>query len=294
MFGFIYKWVNLVNGMEYIGSHLGPINDGYTGSGKRFCRAITKYGIENFSRTILETGIFESKAELFVVEQKWLNLFNAARNPKFYNISAVAGGGDTKAGWSEERRQKFSAKIAGIWSTRSLDDIQKIVNKRRKTIEDDPEWGKRLSLKLKETYASMSPEVLKVRAQKSLLTYDSEKRSKAVKKGKEKIPFDQRRKSALLAVANTSKEAYNIRAIKIQAAKNKWTDIERLEHFAIISAARKGKLVGNKNGRAKTIMVDGLVYSTMKEAMKSLSISEPTLRKRLKSVEFTNYKYMSV
>ena len=52
--GFIYEWTNKLDGMKYIGSHKGTIDDGYTGSGKRFENARNKYGIENFERTILE------------------------------------------------------------------------------------------------------------------------------------------------------------------------------------------------------------------------------------------------
>lgn len=52
---FIYKTTNLLNNMYYIGMHsTNNIDDGYLGSGTRLCRAIRKYGKDNFRREILE------------------------------------------------------------------------------------------------------------------------------------------------------------------------------------------------------------------------------------------------
>jgi hypothetical protein len=57
----IYKTTNLVNGKEYIGKHQTKvIDDGYLGSGKNLKRAIKKYGVDNFKKTILFTFSLES------------------------------------------------------------------------------------------------------------------------------------------------------------------------------------------------------------------------------------------
>lgn len=91
--GFIYEWTNKKNGMKYLGSHKGNINDGYTGGGKNFRRAVKKYGMENFHREIIEYVINEES--IFVREQFYLDDRNCAKSKKYYNISPVAGGGDT-------------------------------------------------------------------------------------------------------------------------------------------------------------------------------------------------------
>jgi group I intron endonuclease len=91
--GFIYEWTNKKNGMKYLGSHKGTVDDGYKGGGKNFRRAIKKYGIENFERDIVEYVVEET--DLFAREQYYLNERNCANSKEYYNISPIAGGGDT-------------------------------------------------------------------------------------------------------------------------------------------------------------------------------------------------------
>jgi group I intron endonuclease len=83
--GFIYRWTNMVNNKMYIGSHQGNIDDGYIGSGVAFKWAVRKYGVDNFSREILEyipeIGMIRDR------EQYWLDLNQCHTNPMYYNIS---------------------------------------------------------------------------------------------------------------------------------------------------------------------------------------------------------------
>lgn len=54
---YVYKVTNLLNGKFYIGKrkHLKPEVDKYMGSGKLIKLAIAKYGVENFSKEVLQT-----------------------------------------------------------------------------------------------------------------------------------------------------------------------------------------------------------------------------------------------
>lgn len=74
MFYTIYQITNNVNGKIYIGKHQSKdLNDGYMGSGKRLRRAMSKYGIENFTKEILfqfdnEEAMNAKEAELVTEE----------------------------------------------------------------------------------------------------------------------------------------------------------------------------------------------------------------------------------
>lgn len=107
--GFIYEWTNKLDGMKYLGSHKGTIDDGYTGSGKRFGNAVNKYGIENFERTIVE--YIEKEEDILIREQHYLDTIGCAKSPLYYNIAPNAGGGDCGNGpkISETKKKRFTS-----------------------------------------------------------------------------------------------------------------------------------------------------------------------------------------
>ena len=110
--GFVYEWTNKKNGMKYLGSHVGTIDDGYTGSGKRFLNTVNKYGIEIFDREIVE--YVGEKTNIFAREQHYLDERDCAKSKNYYNISPTAGGGDTGAG------DKISATKKKMYSSGEL------------------------------------------------------------------------------------------------------------------------------------------------------------------------------
>lgn len=107
--GFIYEWTNKKNGMKYLGSHVGSVDDGYTGSGKRFLNAVKKYGIQVFEREIVE--YVNKRTDIFAREQYYLDERDCAKSKKYYNISLTANGGDTGSGdkISATKKRRYSS-----------------------------------------------------------------------------------------------------------------------------------------------------------------------------------------
>lgn len=87
----IYKIINLINNKIYIGRHFGTINDKYFGSGLLLCKAINKYGKENFKKELVE--INKSLIENQQREKYWIKQLNTFQ-PNGYNINPGGDGGD--------------------------------------------------------------------------------------------------------------------------------------------------------------------------------------------------------
>jgi hypothetical protein len=117
MYFFIYKTVNKINEKYYIGKHQTKnLNDGYMGSGLLLNRAINKYGIKNFERTILK--FYDSLEELNNAEKEFIILCEDS-----YNIAKGGQGGYTlytlersiklsKANKGKVRTEEYKQKIS--------------------------------------------------------------------------------------------------------------------------------------------------------------------------------------
>jgi len=109
MFYYLYEVKNKINGKIYVGVHkTDDMNDGYMGSGKVIKRAIEKYGIDNFEKTILET--FDCEEKMFLREKEFVDEEFLSRDD-VYNLRRGGMGGfdhinklgiNTKNIWSDE------------------------------------------------------------------------------------------------------------------------------------------------------------------------------------------------
>ena len=106
---FVYMTTCNINGKKYIGKYEGKDSDKYMGSGKLLRRAIKKYGIENFSRTILE--YFNNKEEVCLAEKRYIAWYNAVESGDFYNIAEGGEGGNTFAGIKGTDRDMLILKL---------------------------------------------------------------------------------------------------------------------------------------------------------------------------------------
>jgi hypothetical protein len=102
MSGFVYKWTNLEDGMMYIGSHRGTVDDGYIGGGVYFTRAYKK-NPESFIREI----IYEGDSFREIEEQTLLEL-DCASSSLYYNLKNAAIGGDTYSYASEDVKKRMA------------------------------------------------------------------------------------------------------------------------------------------------------------------------------------------
>lgn len=87
----IYQITNNINGKIYIGAHtFKDETDTYMGSGHVLWNAYRKYGIENFTRTIL--SVHSSKEEMFAEEKRLVNQSFVDRTDT-YNLRCGGNGG---------------------------------------------------------------------------------------------------------------------------------------------------------------------------------------------------------
>lgn len=91
-FHFVYKITNTINQKFYYGVHSTcNFDDGYFGSGLLIKRAINKYGIQNFEKTIIH--VYDNREEAYKKEKEILAEVLTNRN--CYNIAKGGEGGDT-------------------------------------------------------------------------------------------------------------------------------------------------------------------------------------------------------
>ena len=146
MFHYIYKITNKINNKIYIGAHSTEnLDDGYMGSGKLLKRAQDKYGIENFSKEILEffddkTSMFESEKN--IVTEEFL------KRPDVYNLKLGGEGGWDHLNTKEylDKKKEASLKGAATFKTRFENDpdlkekYRKMGSERFKQLWDNPKY----------------------------------------------------------------------------------------------------------------------------------------------------------
>jgi len=99
--GFVYIWYDRKKKWFCIGSHFGPLDDGYTSS-TGFMNSAFKKRPDDFKRKVLEFYYGGSHRELLLLEQKWLDLIkdeelclgpNKKNNTiRYYNVKKNAAG----------------------------------------------------------------------------------------------------------------------------------------------------------------------------------------------------------
>lgn len=148
---YVYKITNLINNKKYIGkrSCKCPIEiDEYMGSGVLMKKALKKYGVDNFSKTILK--ICDNEEEAFKWESFYIESAKAYDRDDYYNIAAGGKGGFTVfAGKSEEELLLWRKRMSESRKGRIITDEWKakiIKSRKEKGIgvgENNPMYGKK-------------------------------------------------------------------------------------------------------------------------------------------------------
>ena len=119
----IYLTTNLINGKKYVGrcSSDKNWNRGYVGSGKMLKQAIEKYGLENFSREILEELPGScSLREAIDLEKQWLIKLNCKSSPEYYNLSNDTGGMGSGDKHKEETKALIKNRMKDFYGEKGL------------------------------------------------------------------------------------------------------------------------------------------------------------------------------
>lgn len=131
MFCTIYKITNKINNKFYIGMHkTNNLDDDYMGSGKLIKRAITKYGVENFTKEILhifdnEDDMRNKEKELVVISENSYNLLEGGkggfgyinRQPEKFLTEKRLNALTTPYQRTEEQINKWKKKLSEVKST---------------------------------------------------------------------------------------------------------------------------------------------------------------------------------
>jgi hypothetical protein len=131
-FYILYLITNTINNKIYVGVHAtNNVDDGYMGSGTYIRRAIEKYGVENFKKTVLK--YFDNEEDMFLAEKAIITPEFVKENTN-YNIALGGSGGNT----GNYNSKKRSSLISTASSNRIM--AKDITGKIIKVPKDDPRF----------------------------------------------------------------------------------------------------------------------------------------------------------
>ena len=223
-FGFIYKWTNCRNQKYYVGSHHGPIDDRYIGSGVWFARAYDKEP-EEFSREILEYITVNDPIVTLDVEQRYLSeIVEVGNKDKCYNISRKAGGGWQLHGKTPIEIEEIYKKISETNKNKTPEQREAALEKARATIAAYPERFRAGVEQRKETRRKWTEErrSLAIQRLRETLAKDPEIRKSQAEKCRQ-------------TVAKRSDEENEKIKVKMRGP---WSDERRQNHSISIREAR--------------------------------------------------------
>lgn len=153
MTSYIYKITNNQTGKSYVGKHTWKgegVDIKYWGSGKLIRKIIAKYGLENFSREVLE---YVKPEEVFLKESEWIKKENTLI-PNGYNLTVESLGGFYQL---NEETGEIVFKGHSNWEDLSEDEKVKRLQKMHSAART-PEARQKISEGNRRKYANWSAE----------------------------------------------------------------------------------------------------------------------------------------
>lgn len=297
----IYEIKNNINNKVYIGKD--TLNKkSYFGSGLLIKRAIRKYGKNNFTKKIIDTA--KDYDELSKKEIYWIEIYK--KDYDLYNITKGGDGGDTLSNHPNINEIKIkisnSSKIKGF-------KYEDIYGEEKSTI-----YKQKLKSKL---HLSLNSEKSKNNRKQYWIEYWNNYQEKCYSiKSKLKQCDIEEVSDDLLILYKSIRSKNNIMNFGgIKGFYNFFND-ERVDNFfnrknkknKICANCKKEFIYNNKTEifcskkcvirknnpnytckHKKQISIDGIIYNSITEASKKLSIDRSLIRYRLKSNKFINY-----
>lgn len=278
----IYKTTNLINQKFYVGKDTHN-NPNYYGSGKRLNLAIKKYGIDNFKKEIIE--ICNNLEQLNDREKFWIKELNAINEG--YNISLGGDGGDTIS--NNPRKKEIGKKISEsnkgrfIGKTNSKETREKISKSLKGKLVGDknPNYGK--------NHTNETKDKIRKKALGRVVSDETRKKISLKNKGKKGIVWtdDMKQKFSEYRKNNNpfsgKTHTPEVRALLSEINKKPKSE----EHKRKISETLKG----NKPGNMRRVIVCDIEYESLSLASRQIGIPISTMKNRLISPKFDNYKY---
>lgn len=317
----IYKITCVVNNRIYIGSaknfrirfnrHLNDLkNNKHINT--HLQRAFDKYGIDNFKFEILEEC---ESSKLLETEQIYLDKLKPY-NENGFNIGKSSSGGDNLS--NNPNRNEIIDKIRNTLN----DNISKMTleekkEKWSKPMENNPNWKGGLSyieyyckcgsikkqkaktcIKCRDTSYDKNPFFNKHHSD------DAKRKISESRKGKyhgsQNIPivindveYNSLSDASLHLDINLTTIRWRVLSKNPKYSNYSYKGQIKVSYTEDSQSERRSKpQIGKKHNHNKPFTIDGIEYRTLKEASDLLEIHEMTIKGRLLSKKFDNYKYL--
>lgn len=260
----IYKITNLINGKIYIGKE--KFDDPkYMGSGLLIKRAIKKYGLDNFKKSIIE----ETNNYIYLCDREkyWIDFYKSTNPDVGYNISDGGDGGDV---------------------FKNHPDLESI---KRKISDSSPIRGKKY-----EEY--FGPERAKSIREKLSKNHGRWNKGLGIKKAKGiKREINRKNKEDLIKkeIESINNDYHNLgfnrvyERIKIISGKTPNTFFKnRMDFYLLLDPSiikdmdKKHNEERSINGRSisKNVIIDGILYDSIREASEKTGVTKKTIKRR--------------